>query len=73
MIKKNRPRKPFCRLYIDEAIFEEAERILRELNLELRDVVAMLCNQIVLHRKLPFEMKAKEEEQKQACDNSGEK
>jgi addiction module RelB/DinJ family antitoxin len=64
MKTKRKECKPSCRLSINEDVFNEAKLILEELNLKLGDVVGMLLTQIVLHRKIPFEVKAKEEDQK---------
>ena len=60
MAKKNKPFRAYFRVVVDKDIFEEAQEILKELNLSIGEVTGLLCNQIVLHRKLPFEIKAQE-------------
>lgn len=58
MKKKYKPHRVNFRAVVDEATFEEAQKILKILNLTIGEVIGMLCNQIALHRKLPFEIKA---------------
>lgn len=57
---KRKECKPTIRLSIKKETFEETKKILESINLTIGQVIVMLCNQIVLHRKLPFELKAKE-------------
>ena len=68
MAKKNKPYRVHFRAVIDQDTFEEAQEILKILNLSIGEVIGMLCNQIVLHRKLPFEIKAKEADQEKPKD-----
>lgn len=70
--QKNQSFRASIRFYIDRDVFDETQDVLGELNLKLGDVITMLCTQIALHRKLPFEIKAREGGPKKACDNSRE-
>lgn len=58
MKKKYKPYRVNFRAVVDKATFDETQEILKILNLTIGEVIGMLCNQIVLHRKLPFEIKA---------------
>lgn len=60
MTKKNKTKRPYIRIYADQEIFNEAQQILKSINLTINQVMAMLCDQIVIQRKIPFEIKAKE-------------
>ncbi len=62
MEKKNKTHRVYFKFYVNKDVFEEAKEILETLNLTMGEAMCMLCNQIALHRKLPFEMKAKEKE-----------
>lgn len=59
MVKKIKPYRAHFRAVVDKHTFEEAQEILGVLNLTIGQVIGMLCTQIVLHRKLPFEIKDK--------------
>lgn len=63
---KRKEYKPYVRLVINKETFEETKTILESLNLTIGQVVSMLCNQIVLHRKIPFELKAKDVDQQKS-------
>lgn len=52
--------RPYLRIGIDQDTFEKSQEILKTLKLTIGEVIGMLCNQIVLHRKIPFEMKAED-------------
>lgn len=58
MKKKYKPHRVNFRAVVDKSTFDETQEILKILNLTIGEVIGMLCNQIVLHRKLPFEIRA---------------
>ena len=60
MAKKQKPHRVSVRVVVDKETFEKAGDILEILNLSIGEVIGMLCNQIVLHKKLPFEMKVED-------------
>ncbi len=68
-MKIRKQHKPSLRLSIDKETFEETKSILESINLTLGQVVSMMCNQIVLHRKVPFEIKAKDVDQQKSNDS----